>query len=230
MRLRSLAQAGGDGDPQGAQGAGGGAQGHAGAAEATRRCAGTASPRKSRRRGKKFGSGAAGRAPHRAGRAAAGGGGGDRGLRRARADHRHPVGEGLDPRGEGPRRRCRRAEIQGRRPAAFAAALLRPPTADAVRDQRPGLHAEGRRPAARPRRRPAGAAAGRTVQRGRRRRAVRADGGRASYLVASIDRARLHRAGSELAGGEAHRQAGAEPEAGRGGRDLRARPTAITSR
>ena len=47
----------------------------------------------------------AGRAAHRTRRGAAGGGGGERGVRRARADHRHPVRQGLDPRGEGPHRR-----------------------------------------------------------------------------------------------------------------------------
>ena len=41
---------------------------------------------------------------------------------------------------------------------------------------------------------------------------VAAEGAR--YLVASIDRPRLRRAGGGACGGEAHRQAGAEPEPG----------------
>ena len=166
---------------------------------------------------------------HRTRRRAGGRGGGERCLRRARADHRHPVRQGLDPRGQGPHRRRRRTALQGRRQAEAPGALPDHRSAHAVRHQRPSLHAEGRRPAARPRRRPAGAPARGPDQRGRCRRAVRRGRGRA-ISGRLIDRARLRRAGGGTCGGEAHRQAGAEPQAGRGGGALRARRMATTSR
>ncbi len=143
---------------------------------------------------KKFGSGALGARRTELGVAPASDGGGERGVRRARADHRHPVRQGLDPRGEGPcRRRCRTA-LQGRRQAEAPAALPDHRPADAVRHQRPCLHAEGGRPAARPRRRPGGAPARRADQRGRCRRAVHRGRGRA-LPGRLIDRSWLRRAG-----------------------------------
>jgi topoisomerase IV subunit A len=83
------------------------------------------------------------------------------------------------------------------------------------------LHAEARRPAARPRRRAAGAPAGRHDERGRRGRPVRAARGRPLSGGVAV-RPRLRGQGRGSGGREAHRQAGAEPAAGRGGRDLRA--------
>ena len=114
----------------------------------------------------KFGSGPLGDRRTELGAAPARGGRGERGAGGARGDHRHPVRQGLDPRGARRGRRSGRAALQGRRQAEAAAAVLhhRPP--DAVRHQRPCLHAESRRPAARPRRRPAGAIARGAHQRG----------------------------------------------------------------
>ena len=169
----------------------------------------------------KFGSGPLGDRRTELGAAPLVGGRGERGAGRARGDHRHPVRQGLDSRGARRGRRSGRAEIQGRRQAEAAAALLHHRPADAVRHQRPRLHAESRRPAARPRRRPAGAIARRADQRGRRRRAVRRDRGR--EIPGGIQhRPRLRRAGCGTCGGKAHRQADPQPEAGRGGRALRA--------
>ena len=47
---------------------------------------------------------------------------------RARADHRHPLRKGLDPRDQGPHRRDRREGLQDRRPAEARAHMPRPPT------------------------------------------------------------------------------------------------------
>ena len=171
------AQARGDGDRQGAQGVVEGAQGHPGAAEGRDAALG-AHRRGTRGNPEEIRVGRAGRAANRTRRRAGDHGGGERGVRRTRTDHRHPVRQGLDPRGEGPcRRRCRTA-LQGGRPAQAPAALPDHRPADAVRHQRPCLHAEGGRPAARPRRRPAGAPARRPDQRGRCRRAVHRGRGR----------------------------------------------------
>ena len=108
---------------------------------------------------KKFGSGALGARRTELGSAAGGRRGGQRGVRRARADHRHPLRQGLDPRGQGSYRRGCRTALQGRRSAEAPAALPDDRSADAVRHQRPRLYAEGGRTAARARRRPAGAPA-----------------------------------------------------------------------
>ena len=104
MRLRIAAPAGGDGDPQGAQGADQGAASDLQALlkdetlrwdriveelEETRQ----EIRRRARWATRRTELGAAPLAMEV----------GDRGVRRARADHRDPVGEGLDPRGQGPR-------------------------------------------------------------------------------------------------------------------------------
>ena len=158
----------------------------------------------------------AGRPAHRTGRGARGGRCQHRCLRGARGDHRHPVGKGLDQGDQGRGGRAGRAEIQGRRQAAAAVALSDHRPADVARHQRQGLHAEGRRPAARPWRRPAGAPAGGTDERGRSRRPVRR--GRGDEISDRLQhRPRLHRPGHRAVGGKANRQAGAEPEAERGG-------------
>ena len=159
--------------------------------------------------------GGTGRSAHRTRCCAGRGGGGQRCVRGTRADHRHSVRQGLDPRGQGPRRRGCRVALQGRRSAEAAGALPDHRPADAVRHQRPCLHAEGCRPAARARRWPAGARAGRTEQRGRCCRAVRRDR-RCEVSGGLIDRTRLCCAGRGACRGEAHRQAGAQPEVRRG--------------
>ena len=89
-----------------------------------------------------------------------------RGSRRARGDHCHSVGQGLDPRGEGRRRRSRRTEVQRGRQAAFAVAVPHHGSAGAVRDQRQVLHVESGRCAARPRRWAGFASDGRFAERG----------------------------------------------------------------
>ncbi len=87
-------------------------------------------------------------------------------LRRARADHRHPLAEGLGARRARPSRGWRRSQVQGRRQAAPAGALRDHRPALPVRHEWPRLHAARRRPAARPRRRAADPPARRARQRG----------------------------------------------------------------
>ena len=174
------AQAGGDGNPQGAQGA------HARSARICRPCCGDEKLRWDAHRRRTGGDAQeirrrpAGRPPHRA----------RRGRRRSidvapeAFMEREPITVILSDKGwiravKGHVADPARAEIQGRRPAAPAGAVRDHRPAVPVRHQRPRLHAEGRRPAARPRRRPGRAPAGRDDQRGRRGRAVRAARGRA---------------------------------------------------
>ena len=89
-----------------------------------------------------------------------------RGDDRARADHHRLLGDGLDPRDEGPSRARRRAQVQGRRRAA-----LLPPRRDhrpaaALRLERADVHARLRQPAGRARHGRAGAADDRPAERG----------------------------------------------------------------
>ena len=86
----------------------------------------------------------AARAPAHADRRRPGAGGDPgRGARRARADHRAPVAERLDPRHPRARDQSRRAEIQGgRRSALYRAGRNHRPAAR-IRQQRPVLHACG---------------------------------------------------------------------------------------
>ena len=186
------AQARGDGDRQGAQGVVEGAQGHPGAVEGRKAALGP-HRRGTRGNAEEVRVGRAGRTANGTRRGAGDHGSGERGVCRARTDHRHSVRQGLDPRGEGPcRRRCRTA-LQGRRQAQEPAALPDHRPADAVRHQRPCLHAEGGRSAARPRRWPGGSPACRPDQRGRCRRAVHRGRGRA-LPGRIIDRSRFRRA------------------------------------
>ena len=86
----------------------------------------------------------------------------------ARADHRDPVGEGLDPR-DARGVVADPAELQFKEGDKLRL-LLPCQTTDRLTlfaTNGKAYHPEGRRPAARPRRRPAGAAAGGTDQRGR---------------------------------------------------------------
>ena len=64
----------------------------------------------------------------------------DQRLHRARADHHHPLREGLDPRPQGPHRRRRREGLQGRRPPEADDQGRDHRQAAAALDRRQGLH------------------------------------------------------------------------------------------
>ena len=198
------------------------AQGHRSAARSDERLRWDAHRRaSSRRSAKKFGAGPLGRAPHRDRRRA----GGDRGLDRGAwsSARRSP----LSCRRRAGSARCKGsvadpAELKFKEGDRLKLLLPcrdhRP--AVPVRHQRARLHAERRRAAARTRRRPAGAPAGR----------ARNEDDVVALFVPREGRklpGRLRRAAAaswspaRTAGGEAHRQAGAQPAPRRGGGALR---------
>ena len=110
---------------------------------------------------------------------------------RARADHRHPVRAGLDPRRQGPRRGPLGAEVQGGRQAQLPGPGRDHRQAADLRLRRPLLHAGVRQAAGRPRPRRAAAPDDRPRRQGRPRRRLRAQAGAQALVVASAG-LRLH--------------------------------------
>ena len=200
MRLRSLAPARGDGDPQGAQSADQGAEGDPGAAEGRERRwsahrRGTRGDPQEVRRRRARRSGARRWAP-----------------RRATVEWQPMPSSSASRSPSSCRKRAGSARckghvaddaeltLQGGRQAEAACCTARPPTGSCLFGTNGRAYTlKAGRTAARPRRRPAGAPARRADQRGRGRRAVRA-GRRRALSRRLVDGPRLRRApASELA-------------------------------
>ena len=142
------------------------------------------------------------------------------GADRARGGDRALLGEGLDPRRQGPQHRRRRAALQGRRRAAFRGAGRNHRPADDLRQQRAVLHARRRSAARRARPGRAAAADDRPAERARGRRHVPLPP-RHETSRRGQRRARLYRRRRGGAGADPRRQAGADPGQRRDGVDLR---------